>query len=344
MQPRSDQRTGLAYGLAAYTMWGLLPLYWRLLEDASPSEILAHRMVWSLPVAVVLLAVLRRWSWIGPLLRQPRRLGMVLLCTLFISANWFLYIWAVNSGHVLEASLGYFINPLVSIAFGVLLLRERLRPLQWTAVGTGTVAVIVMAVAYGRVPWIALALAFSFATYGLVKKGIKLDGIEGFSAETALQLLPALGFLVFLGLRGEASFTTGGVGQALLLSACGIATAVPLICFGASAVRLPLTTIGMLQYLAPTFQFVLGLTVFHEAMPPERWAGFTLVWLALALLTWDALRTAGRARTALARAAARAGEAAEAEAARSAEAARAAAAAPHTAEQTLPPRPPGLTQ
>ncbi|AZS72585.1 EamA family transporter RarD [Streptomyces lydicus] len=344
MQPRSDQRTGLAYGLAAYTMWGLLPLYWRLLEDASPSEILAHRMVWSLPVAVVLLAVLRRWSWTVPLLRQPRRLGLVLLCTLLISANWFLYIWAVNSGHVLEASLGYFINPLVSIAFGVLLLRERLRPLQWTAVGTGTVAVIVMAVAYGRVPWIALALAFSFATYGLVKKGIKLDGIEGFSAETALQLLPALGFLVFLGLRGEASFTTGGVGQALLLSACGIATAVPLICFGASAVRLPLTTIGMLQYLAPTFQFVLGLTVFHETMPPERWAGFTLVWLALALLTWDALRTAGRARTALARAAARAGEAAGAVAAQSAEVARAAAAAPHTAERTVPPRPPGLTQ
>ncbi|MEU8783196.1 EamA family transporter RarD [Streptomyces sp. NPDC048637] len=343
MQPRSDQRTGLAYGLAAYTMWGLLPLYWRLLDDASPSEILAHRMVWSLPVAVLLLAVLRRWSWWGPLLRQPRRLGLIVLCALVISVNWFLYIWAVNAGQVLEASLGYFINPLVSIAFGVLVLRERLRPLQWTAVGIGALAVIVMTVAYGRVPWIALALAFSFATYGLVKKGIKLDGIEGFSAETALQLLPALGFLVFLGLRGESSFTTGGVGQALLLSACGIATAVPLICFGASAVRLPLTTIGMMQYLAPTFQFVLGLTVFHEAMPPERWAGFALVWLALALLTWDALRTARRARTALAEAAARAGEAA-AGAAQATRAPRAAAAAQHDGEQTAPPRPPGLMQ
>ncbi|MFE0375469.1 EamA family transporter RarD [Streptomyces inhibens] len=315
MQPRSDQRAGLAYGFAAYTMWGLLPLYWHLLGAATPSEILAHRMAWSLPVAVVILAVLRRWAWIGPLLRQPKRLGLILVCAVVISTNWFLYIWAVNAGHVLEASLGYFINPLVSIAFGVLVLRERLRPLQWTAVAVGALAVLVMTVAYGKVPWIALGLAFSFATYGLVKKGIKLDGIEGFSAETAMQVLPALGFLIYLGVHGESSFTTGGVGQALLLSACGIATAIPLICFGASAVRLPLTTIGMMQYLAPTFQFVLGLTVFHETMPPERWAGFALVWVALTVLTWDALRTAGRARTELAAAGARAAEVAAAEAA-----------------------------
>ncbi|MFE1772496.1 EamA family transporter RarD [Streptomyces sp. NPDC059008] len=314
MQHRADQRAGLAYGIAAYTMWGLLPLYWHLLDAVAPSEILAHRMVWSLPVAVVILAVLRRWSWIGPLLRQPKRLGLVLVCALVISVNWFLYIWAVNAGHVLEASLGYFINPLVSIAFGVLVLRERLRPLQWTAVGVGALAVVVMTVAYGKVPWIALGLALSFATYGLVKKGIKLDGIEGFSAETAMQLLPALGFLIYLGAQGQSSFVGGGVGQALLLSACGVATAVPLICFGASAMRLPLTVIGMLQYLAPTFQFVLGLLVFHEEMPPERWAGFALVWVALVVLTWDALRTARRGRMQLAAAAARAGEAAATEA------------------------------
>ncbi|WP_407286957.1 EamA family transporter RarD [Streptomyces sp. BP-8] len=329
MQHRADQRAGLAYGVAAYTMWGLLPLYWHLLDTVAPSEILAHRMAWSLPVAVVILAVLRRWAWIGPLLRQPKRLGLVLVCAVVISANWFLYIWAVNAGHVLEASLGYFINPLVSIAFGVLVLRERLRPLQWTAVGVGALAVVVMTVAYGKVPWIALGLALSFATYGLVKKGIKLDGIEGFSAETAMQLLPALGFLIYLGTQGRSSFVSGGVGQALLLSACGVATAVPLICFGASAVRLPLTVIGMLQYLAPTFQFALGLLVFHEEMPPERWAGFALVWVALVVLTWDALRTARRARTQLAAAAARAGEAAATEA-------LASAAQPATAQ------PPGL--
>ncbi|MHB6908095.1 EamA family transporter RarD [Streptomyces sp. CB02959] len=321
MPSRTDQRAGLAYGLAAYTMWGLLPLYWHLLDAASPSEILAHRMMWSLPVALIILAALRRWSWIRPLLRQPKRLALVLVGAVVISLNWFLYIWAVNAGHVLEASLGYFINPLVSIAFGVLVLRERLRPLQWAAVAVGTLAVVVMTVAYGRMPWIALGLALSFATYGLVKKGVKLDGIEGFSAETALQVLPALGYLVFLGVRGESVFVTGGTGQALLLSACGIATAVPLICFGASAMRLPLTTIGMLQYLAPTFQFLLGLTVFGEEMPPERWAGFALVWAALVMLTWDALRTARRARTALAAAGARARETAAAEAARVAPAA-----------------------
>ncbi|KAA6221104.1 EamA family transporter RarD [Streptomyces albofaciens JCM 4342] len=299
MPPQSDQRTGLVYGTAAYVVWGLLPLYWHLLGDLAPAEILAHRMAWSLPVAAVILACMRRWSWIPELVRQPRRLGLVLVCATVISVNWFLYIWAVNSGHVLEASLGYFINPLVSIAFGVLVLRERLRPLQWTAVGVGTAAVVVMAVAYGKVPWISLALAFTFATYGLVKKGVKLDGIEGFSAETAMQFLPALGILVYLGARGEAGFTSGGVGQMLLLMGCGVATALPLIAFGASAVRLPLTVLGMLQYLAPTFQFALGLLVFHEEMPPERWAGFGLVWLALVVLTYDAIRTARSARTAL---------------------------------------------
>ncbi|MFD9814307.1 EamA family transporter RarD [Streptomyces sp. NPDC059080] len=300
MESGNTQRTGLTYGLAAYGMWGLLPLYWHLLDAASPAEILAHRMAWSLPVAALILAVLRRWSWVRPLLRQPRRMALVAACSAVISVNWFLYIWAVNSGHVLEASLGYFINPLVSIAFGVLVLRERLRPLQWTAVGVGTLAVLVMALAYGRVPWISLVLAFSFATYGLLKKGIKLDGVDGFAAETAMQFVPAVGFLVFLGVRDDSVFVSGGIGTALLLAGCGVATAVPLICFGAAAVRLPLTTIGMLQYLAPTFQFALGLLVFHESMPPERWAGFALVWLALALLTWDALRTARAARAAVA--------------------------------------------
>ncbi|MEV5594802.1 EamA family transporter RarD [Streptomyces sp. NPDC052496] len=307
MPPQSDQRTGLVYGTAAYVVWGLLPLYWHLLGDLAPAEILAHRMAWSLPVALVILVAMRRWSWVGQLLRQPGRLGLILVCAAVISVNWFLYIWAVNAGHVLEASLGYFINPLVSIAFGVLVLRERLRPLQWTAVGVGTAAVAVMAVAYGKVPWISLTLAFTFATYGLVKKGVKLDGIEGFSAETAMQFLPALGILVLLGARGEVGFVSGGVGQMLLLMGCGVATALPLIAFGASAVRLPLTVLGMLQYLAPTFQFALGLLVFHEEMPVERWAGFGLVWLALAVLTYDAIRTArnGRAALATARRAAR---------------------------------------
>ncbi|MFD7918853.1 EamA family transporter RarD [Streptomyces sp. NPDC059740] len=310
MPHRTEQRTGFLFGVLAYTIWGLLPLYWHLLDSSSPAEILAHRMVWSLPVAAVVLAALRRGAWLGPLLRAPRRAALVLVAAATISVNWYLYIWAVNSGHVLEASMGYFINPLVSIAFGVVFLRERLRPAQWAAVAAGAAAVVVLAVAYGRVPWVALGLALTFATYGLVKKWVRLDGVESFGAETAIQFLPALVFLLVLGAHGQSDFVSGGVGQAVLLAAAGLATAIPLICFGLSAVRLPLTAIGMLQYLAPTFQFVLGLVAFHEAMPAERWAGFALVWLAVAILTWDAVRTSRNGRRAVAAARLRAAEAA----------------------------------
>ncbi len=302
MGNRSDQRAGLLYGFAAYGLWGILPLYWHLLEATDPGEVLAHRMVWSLPTAVVLLAVMRRWSWIRPLLRQPRKLGLVALAAAAISLNWGLFIWSVSVGRVLESSLGYFINPLVSIAFGVLLLRERLRPAQWIAVGIGAVAVAVLSIGYGQVPWLSITLALCFATYGLIKKRILMDGVDSFSAETAVQFLPAFGFLIYLGTRGEGSFTTGGTLHALLLVFSGLVTAVPLIFFGSAAVRLPLSTIGLLQYVAPALMFVLGLFAFHEEMPPERWAGFLLVWAALCLLTWDALRTRGRAREQLRRA------------------------------------------
>ncbi|MFG3252086.1 EamA family transporter RarD [Streptomyces sp. NPDC048172] len=306
MGTQGTQKAGLSYGFAAYGMWGLLPLYWHLLQDTGASEVLANRMVWSLPTALLILALLRRWSWIRPLLREPKKLALILLAACVISANWGLYIWSVNSGRVIEASLGYFINPLVSIAFGVLLLRERLRVAQWVAVGVGVLAVVVMTFAYGKLPWVSLTLAFSFATYGLVKKKVKLDGVEGFSAETMMQFLPALGFLIYLGARGESTLTTDGAAHTLLLVLSGAATALPLIFFGAAAVRLPLSTIGLLQYMAPAFMFVLGITVFHEEMPPERWAGFALVWAALVLLTWDALRTARRGRAALRAAAAEA--------------------------------------
>jgi chloramphenicol-sensitive protein RarD len=299
MPSSSETRSGLIYGIAAYGLWGLLPLYWHLLQSTGASEVLAHRMVWSLPTALLLLAALRRWSWIHALLKQPRTLGLLLLAATVISVNWGLFIWAVTAERVLEASLGYFINPLVAIAFGVVLLRERLRPAQWTAVGIGALAVVVLAVGYGQVPWLSITLAFSFATYGLIKKHVKLEGVESFSTETAMQFLPALGFLVYLSAQGGASFTTDGLGHAALLALSGAATAFPLILFGSAAVRLPLSTIGLLQYTAPAFMFVLGLTVFHEPMPPERLVGFLLVWAALSLLTWDALRTTRRGRRAL---------------------------------------------
>ncbi|WP_079144590.1 EamA family transporter RarD [Streptomyces agglomeratus] len=296
MKSVNEQRSGLLYGIGAYGMWGLVPLFWPLLKPADAMEILAHRMVWSLAVVGLALVVVRRWAWVGQLVRQPRKLGLIALAATVITVNWGLYIWSVNNGQVVEASLGYFINPLVTIAMGVLLLKERLRPAQWAAVAVGLAAVLVLAVGYGRPPWISLVLAFSFATYGLVKKKVNLGGVESLAAETAVQFLPALGYLLWIGSHGGATFGTQGPGHAALLAATGIVTAVPLVCFGAAAIRVPLSTLGLLQYLAPVFQFGLGVVYFHEAMPPERWAGFSLVWAALALLTWDALRAARRGR------------------------------------------------
>lgn len=302
-QAKGEARTGLLNGIAAYGMWGLVPLFWPLLKPAGAGEILAHRMAWSLVVVAVALLFVRRWAWAGELLRQPRKLGLVAIAASVITINWGIYIWAVNTGHVVEASLGYFINPLVTIAIGVLLLGERLRPVQWAAVAVGLAAVLVLAIGYGRPPWISLCLAFTFATYGLVKKKVNLGGLESLAAETAVQFLPAVAYLVWLGTQGDLVFGTEGAGHAALLAATGVVTAAPLVCFGAAAIRVPLSTLGLLQYLAPVFQFLLGILYFHEEMPPERWAGFALVWLALALLTFDAFRFARRnaARAAAAR-------------------------------------------
>ncbi|MGW1542376.1 EamA family transporter RarD [Streptomyces sp. NPDC002309] len=292
---RGEGRIGLLNGVAAYGMWGLVPLFWPLLKPAGSVEILAHRMVWSLAFVAVALLCVRRWGWAVELLRQPRRLALVTVAAAVITVNWGVYIWAVNNGQVVEASLGYFINPLVTIAMGVLLLKERLRPAQWAAVGVGFAAVLVLTLGTDGPPWVSIVLALSFATYGLVKKTVNLSGLESLTAETAIQFLPALGYLLWLTGQGESTFHTEGVGHAALLAATGVVTALPLVCFGAAAIRVPLTTLGLLQYLAPVFQFLLGVLYFRESMAPERWAGFTLVWLALTLLTWDALRTARRA-------------------------------------------------
>jgi chloramphenicol-sensitive protein RarD len=298
---QQDERRGFWSGVAAYGMWGMFPLYWPLLKPSGAGEILANRMVWSLVVVVLILAAQRHWGWIRPLLRQPRRIAMLAAAAAVISVNWGMYIWGVNSGQVVQTSLGYFINPLVTIAFGVLVYRERLRPAQWAAVATGAVAVGVLTVGYGHLPWLALTLAFSFGTYGLIKKKLGLSGLESLAGETAFQFLPALGYLVFLAVSGSGTLGrtvpgSYGWGHSVLLVLCGVVTAVPLLAFGAAAVRVPLTTLGLLQYLAPVFQFVLGIAVFHEQMQPVRWAGFVLVWAALAVLTWDALRQARLAR------------------------------------------------
>lgn len=300
----ADLRRGTLFGAAAYLLWGVFPLYFPLLEPAGAVEILLHRVVWSLLVCAVVLSLLRGWREVGRVLRHRRQLAGLGAAAVFIAANWGVYIYGVNSGQVVETSLGYFINPIVTVMLGVLVLRERLRAAQWVAVAIGTVAVLVLAVDYGRPPWIALVLAFSFGTYGLIKNrvGRGVGALTSLSVETALLAPVALVGLVVLQARGSGTFMDDAPSHPLLLALTGVITAVPLLFFAAAARRVPLTTIGLLQYLAPVLQFAIGVLVVGEAMPPSRWFGFALVWLALVVLTADSLRTV-RSRARLARAA-----------------------------------------
>lgn len=290
---RSDNATGILFGIGAYGLWGMLPLYFLILLPATAVEIVANRVLWSLIFCALLLTVLRSWTKVRSAFADPRVLGTLTAAGLLIAVNWLVYTYGVTNGHAIEASLGYFINPIVSVLLGVFVLREKLRPLQWIAVGMGLVAVVVLAVGYGNVPWIALALAFSFGFYGFVKKrvGPSVDAVTSLSVETAVLTPIAAGVMIWLTLSDGATLTTEGPGHFWIMAASGVITAVPLIFFGAAARRLPLTTIGMLQYLAPVLQFILALTVFGEDMPLERWIGFGLVWVGLALLTVDMIRT-----------------------------------------------------
>jgi chloramphenicol-sensitive protein RarD len=291
MSAVSEMRRGVLFGIAAYVLWGLFPLYWPLLKPSGSIEILTHRMIWSLVAVGVILAARRHWRWIKEM--RAGRLALLSVAALVITVNWGTYIYAVNSGHTIEAALGYFINPLISVLLGVIVLRERLRVWQWAAVGTGTVAVAVLAVDYGRPPWIALTLAGSFGTYGLLKKFAKTPSAESLTIETAVLFLPALAYALF---QPHPTFTGHGVDHMVLLAGAGLVTAVPLMLFNSAATRVPLTVIGMLQYLAPILQFLIGLLVQHEAMPASRWAGFVLVWAALAILSVDAVRAARKNR------------------------------------------------
>ena len=288
----------MLYGVAAYLLWGLFPLYWPLLEPARPIEILAHRIVWSLLVVATVLAVTRNWAWVRPLLADRATLARMALAAVLISVNWATYIWGVNNDHVVETSLGYFINPIVTVLIGVVVLHERLRRVQWAAIGLGTIAVLVLAVDYGRPPWIALTLAFSFGTYGLLKKqvGATVGAVQSLTVETAVLFVPALTFLVVLDARGDGQLGHTGLGHGLLLASAGIATAVPLLFFASAARRIPLSTLGLLQYIAPVLQFLTGVLLYDEPMPASRWVGFVLVWAALAVLTFDGLRQGHRTR------------------------------------------------
>ncbi|MFC6079624.1 EamA family transporter RarD [Sphaerisporangium aureirubrum] len=291
-----DSRRGVLFGAAAYTLWGLFPLYWPLLQPSGAVEILAHRMAWSLVAVLAVLLVRRHWAWIRDIVRRPKTILLLALAAMFVSVNWGVYIYAVNSGHVVESSLGYFINPLVNVLFGVVVFRERLRRWQWVAVGLGTLAVLVLTVDHGRPPWIALVLAVSFGTYGLIKKSVGVGAAESLAVETVLLLGPALGYLLFLEIQGEATFARFGLWHAVLLAGAGVVTAVPLMLFTSAAIRVPLSTLGLLQYIAPILQFLCGVLVAREVMPASRWIGFAVIWLALAVFSWEGLRHARAVR------------------------------------------------
>lgn len=280
---------GVLFGIAAYLCWGFFPLYWPLLDPASPLEALAHRVVWSVVVVALLLTVTGRWAQVRAIGRDRHRLRLLGLAAVVIAINWGTFIYGVTNDRVIETSLGYFINPLVTVLLAVVVLRERLRRWQWVAVGLGGTAVLVLTIDYGHLPLIALTLASSFATYGFIKKTLALGTVEALAWETVLLAPLALVYLVGLQIAGSLTFGHAGVGNALLLAGTGLVTAIPLLLFGAAATRLPLTTIGLLQYLGPVVQFILGLVVFNEAMTGARWAGFVLVWLALAIFTIDAI-------------------------------------------------------
>ena len=279
-------------GVCAYTLWGLFPLYFPLLEPASPMEILGHRVVWTLVFLIVVLLIRRRWAWVRAIVHDRRRLLILTVASVVIAVNWGVYIWAVNSDRVVEAALGYFINPLVTVLLGVVLLGERLRWAQWAAVGLAALAVAVLTAAYGQVPWIGLTLALSFATYGLMKNRVRMPAVESLSVETTLLVVPALVLLVTLQARGTAAFGHASGEVTALLVAAGVITAVPLLMFAGAAARIPLTTMGLLQYITPILQFLIGVLVVHEVMPPARWVGFSLVWAALVLFSVDSLRAA----------------------------------------------------
>lgn len=292
-----QQGRGTAYGLAAYGLWGLFPLYLTLLRPAGAIEVLVHRVLWAFLLCLIILAALGHLRWMSQVLKRPRVLIAVGTAGALIATNWTIYTFAVLSEHVTEAALGYFLNPLVTVALGVIILRERLRRAQWVAVGIGGIAAAYLTIDYGSPPWISISLALTFASYGLVKKrvGSSLSAVQSLTAETMVVSPVAAGALVYLSVTNEATFTSQGWPHALLLASAGVATTIPLLLFAAAARRVPLTTIGLLQFVTPVLQLFTAVVLLGESMPASRWIGFALVWVALAVLTLDTTVNVGRA-------------------------------------------------
>ncbi|MEJ5241537.1 MAG: EamA family transporter RarD [Anaerolineales bacterium] len=283
------QKQGFLYALGAYTIWGIFPIYWKALHQVSAVELIGHRILWSFLTLLGVLTVSGQVRTFWSYLSQPRIRRYYLIAALLIGVNWLVYVWGVNSDQIVETSLGYFINPLLSVLLGVLILRERLRPFQWFPVGLAAVGVIYLTLIYGRVPWIALILAFTFALYGLVKKLAPLNSLHGLSLETAILFLPALAYLLYQEFKGSAAFLHTPPNITLLLLGTGLVTTVPLLMFASAAQRIPLSAVGLMQYIAPTLQFLIGVFVYHEPFDRSRLIGFALVWIALALFATESL-------------------------------------------------------
>lgn len=284
------QAAGTAYAAAAFLMWGLFPLYFRIVPAVQPIEMVMHRIVWGLLFVLAVLAGLRRWDWLLPTLRQPRRLALFAASAAMLTINWLVYVWAVQNGHVVDAALGYYVNPLLSVLLGVVVLGERLRPVQTVAVALAAAGVAWLGWQAGGLPWIALALAASFGLYGLLRKTAPLGAIEGLTIETLLLAPLAVAGLAWWSTQGRGVWVTGPADQATWLLLSGPLTALPLLCFAAAARRMPLATLGMMQYAAPTLQLLLGVWVWGEPFDARRAAGFIAIWAALALISADALR------------------------------------------------------
>jgi chloramphenicol-sensitive protein RarD len=290
-------KKGIFYALGAYALWGLFPIYWKWLHDVPAIQVIGHRIGWSFIMLMIVILATGQWKKIRSALTR-RVLGIYLVSGLLLSANWLIYVWGVNAGHIVEASLGYFINPLFSVLLGVIFLRERLRPSQWIPVGLATLGVIYLTWTYGSLPWIALSLAFTFGFYGLVKKTAPLGSLYGLTLETGLVFLPALGYLIFAEGTGQGAFGHSGSVSALLMVGSGVVTIIPLLMFASAARRIPLTMIGIMQYVAPTLQFLIGVLIYKEPFASAQMIGFSMVWIAL-IVFWMEGVIAHRAQRAI---------------------------------------------
>ena len=283
-------KLGLIFGVSAYSIWGLFPLYWPLLEPSGSVEIVANRSVWTLLVCMIALSVSQQLRVTISLMKNLVITLKLALTSILISINWLVYIWGVNHNHVVECALGYYINPLIIIAFGVLLLKEKMRKLQWVSVAIAAVGVIVLTIDYGRPPWIALTLALSWGSYGVIKKQLNIPALQGLTIETLLSLPIYGGYLIFLARQGHSHFGQK-TGLTLLLIGAGVVTAIPLLLFNGSGNRLPFTIIGLLQYITPTLQFIIGVSIRHEKMSAGSWVGFFIIWGALIALGMDLVKS-----------------------------------------------------